>query len=217
VPTPTYWAAPRQPFSATPKPLLRIWKRPDLFVRDRSLGKASPGRSRSFASDNMKALNMNKLPALVPIFLALTVVSAFAQSAKDARSSNQTTRDRLVGGWRLVWLEEADADGKAQRPHCTGLLVYTADGHMSVQVMYRNTQPANQEGQVQYAQGGYEATFGTYTIDERVHTFTLHVEGAMVRSLVGKDLVRTFEFSGKQMIVKAANPHEHWRVAWERY
>ena len=69
---------------------------------------------------------------------------------------------------------------------------------------------------MQYAQDGYEASFGGYEIDERAHTFIFHVEGAMVRSLIGKSLPREFEFSGKQLIVKSSNPNEHWRVAWER-
>ena len=126
-------------------------------------------------------------------------------------------RERLIGAWRLAWLEEPDADGKIHRADCAGLLVYTKDGHMSVQVMYRNPQAARQAAPVQYAQGGYEASYGRYEIDERAHSFVFHVEGAMVRSLVGKDLPRTFEFSGKQLIVKSPNPDEHWRVAWEHY
>ena len=65
--------------------------------------------------------------------------------------------------------------------------------------------------------GGYEASFGTYEIDEAAHHFTFHVEGALVRTLVGKDLTRVFEFSGKQLIVKSAIPDEHWRVAWEHF
>jgi Lipocalin-like domain len=69
----------------------------------------------------------------------------------------------------------------------------------------------------QYAQGGCEASFGTYKIDESNRTFTFHVEGAMVRSLIGKDLPRSFELSGNQLIVKSTNPNEHWRVAWEHY
>jgi hypothetical protein len=64
---------------------------------------------------------------------------------------------------------------------------------MSVRVMYRNPQTGGQGGQVQYAQGGYEASFGKYEIDEKAHIFTFHVEGAMVRSLIGKDLSRAFE------------------------
>jgi len=39
---------------------------------------------------------------------------------------------------------------------------------------------------VQYAQGGYEASFGSYEIDERAHNFTYHVEGALVRTLSAK-------------------------------
>jgi len=88
---------------------------------------------------------------------------------------------------------------------------------MSVQVMYRKPQAATQAGQVEYAQGGYEASFGTYEIDERAHSFTYHVDGALVRTLIGKYLPRAYEFSGNQLIVKSLNPKEHWKVAWEHY
>jgi hypothetical protein len=88
---------------------------------------------------------------------------------------------------------------------------------MSVQVMSRNAPAGTSAAPVQYVQGGYEASFGTDEIDERAHTFTFHVEGALVRTLIGKDLPRAFEFSGKQLIVKAIRPEEHWRVAWEHY
>jgi hypothetical protein len=131
--------------------------------------------------------------------------------------SGSQHRDRFVGAWRLVWLEEEGADGKVHRADCTGMLVYTRDGHMSVQVMYRNPQPRPGAGPVQYAQGGYEASFGRYEVDERAHTFTFHVEGALVRSLIGQDLTRAYELSGNQLIVKSSNPNEHWRVAWEHY
>ena len=41
-----------------------------------------------------------------------------------------------------------------------------------------------------YVLNGYEATFGSYQINERAHTFTIHVEGALARPLIGKDLPR---------------------------
>jgi hypothetical protein len=78
-------------------------------------------------------------------------------------------------------------------------------------------QQATPAGPEQYSEGGYEASFGSYTVDERAHTFTFHVEGALVRSLIGKDLLRAFEISGNRMIVKSARADEHWRVVWERY
>lgn len=88
---------------------------------------------------------------------------------------------------------------------------------MSVQVMEHNAQAQAAAGSEQYSQGGYEATWGTFKVDEHAHTFTFHVEGALVRALVGKDLPRAYEFSGKQLMVKSARSDEHWNVVWERY
>jgi len=87
---------------------------------------------------------------------------------------------------------------------------------MSVQVMYRNPPAGSNAAPVQYSQGGYEASFGSYEIDD-AHTFTFHVDGALVRALIGKDLKRVYEFSGNQLVVKSPDPSEHWKVAWERY
>ena len=151
---------------------------------------------------------------LVSWFIGMT---AMTLSGSQDRSGNEGVRGQFIGAWRLASLEEEGADGKIHRADCTGLLVCTRDGHMSVQVIYRNPQARTNAAPVQYAQGGYEASFGTYEIDERAHNFTYHVEGALVRTLIGKDLTRVYEFSGKEIIVKPSNPDEHWRVAWERY
>jgi hypothetical protein len=158
-----------------------------------------------------------KNPLSLVLIAALFLTTVLAVSGSQEGRSRKEIQNCFVGAWRLAWLEEPDADGTVHKADCTGLLVYTRDGHMSVQVMYRNPQTGGQGGPVQYAQGGYEASFGTYRIDEAGHTFTFHVEGAMVRELIGKDLPRVYELSGNQLIVKSANPNEHWRVAWEHY
>jgi hypothetical protein len=145
------------------------------------------------------------------------VALATLSPATQERAVDDERKAPFVGAWRLLWLEEQGTDGAVHRADCTGLLVFTGEGHMSVQVMYRNPQAGASSGPVQYAQGGYEATFGRYETDERSRRFTLHVEGALIRSLVGKDLTRLFELSGRQLIVKPASPDEHWRVAWEHY
>jgi Lipocalin-like domain len=159
---------------------------------------------------------MRKLLAL--LIMALFVVEAVslgsAQSKPQLRGQTPSIRDRFIGAWRLAWLEEPGPDGKVHRADCTGLLVYTADGQMSVQVMYRHPPSTNSAAPVQYAQGGYEASYGTFVLDD-ARTFTYHVEGALVRTLIGKDLKRVFELSDKQLIVKSPDPNEHWRVAWE--
>jgi Lipocalin-like domain len=147
--------------------------------------------------------------------IALAITTSTELSGSRGAAAARGDRERFVGAWRLAWLEEPGADGKIHRADCTGLFVFTRDGFASVQVMYRNP-GGGEAGPVQYAQGGYEASYGRYDVDERAHTWTLHVEGAMVRSLVGKDLKRLYEFAGKQLIVTPSSPDERWRVAWER-
>jgi|SRR5579863_859841 len=154
---------------------------------------------------------MKKL--IMAAMVLVVAASAMAQSRATDRTADPP--GRFVGAWRLAWLEEPAADGKIHRADCTGLLVYTRDGHMSVQVMYKNAQAASGAAPVHYERGGYEASFGRYDVND-AHTFTYHVEGALVRSLVGRDLPRVYEFSGNQLIVKSPDPKEHWRVAWER-
>jgi hypothetical protein len=149
--------------------------------------------------------------------VCLFVVAAMTLSGGQNHSAKEGIRGQFVGAWRLARLEQSGVDGKIQNTHSAGLLVFTDDGHMSVQIMEGNPQAQAAAGPEQYSQGGYEASFGTYQIDDSSHTFTFHVEGALVRSLVGKDLPRAFELSGKQLIVKSARPDEHWRVVWERY
>jgi Lipocalin-like domain len=133
----------------------------------------------------------------VSLFIGMTTISGLKVSGNQSRDVDQSIRERFVGAWRLARLETEGADGKVHRADSTGLLVFTRDGHMSVQVMERNPQPQTAAGPEQYSQGGYEASFGTYQIDESTHTFTFYVEGALVRTLIGKDLPRAFEFSGK--------------------
>jgi hypothetical protein len=148
------------------------------------------------------------------LFMAMT---AMILSGRQVRGGDEGFRERFIGAWRLAWLEEEGADGKIHRADCSGLLVYTRDGHMSVQVMYRKQQPEENAAPTQYAQGGYEASYGTYEIDAAARSFTYHVEGALVRSLIGKDLKRVYDLSAQQLIVKSPSPEEHWRVAWEHY
>lgn len=152
--------------------------------------------------------------ALVCVFLGAT---AMTLSGNQGSVTNADNRGHFVGAWRLASLETETADGQIHNADSTGLLVFTREGHMSVQVMERSPHPQTSAEPEQYSQGGYEASFGTYEVDAHAQTFTYHVEGAVVRSLIGKDLPRAFEFSGKQLIVKSTNPGEHWKATWERY
>ena len=96
-------------------------------------------------------------------------------------------------------LEEPGADGQVHRADCTGMFVFTRNGKASVQVMYRTAQTGSA-----YAQGGYEASYGSYHVDSS-STCTFHIEGALVRTLIGKDVKRGYEISNNRLIVKPTN------------
>jgi hypothetical protein len=151
------------------------------------------------------------MKTLVLLSLMLVSVGAAAQSAADTPDRNTEIRNRFVGAWKLVSLEEPSANGRVHQADCTGMFVFTPDGKASVQVMYRTSPTGNA-----YAQSGYEASYGSYHIDSS-STFTFHIDGALVRTLIGKDLKRAYEISGNRLTVKSTDANEHWRVVWERY
>jgi len=159
---------------------------------------------------------MKKL-ILLGTFTLLVPTTSTTLLGHQNHAESDVIRERFIGAWRLVSLEAPGPNGQIHRADSTGMFVFTGDGHASVQVMERNPQPQAHAGPEQYSRGGYEATFGRYEIDESAHIFTLHVEGALVRTLIGKDLPRSFEISGKQLVVKSTRPEEHWKVIWEHY
>jgi len=150
------------------------------------------------------------------VAICLVLLTA-GMSAGQERNGMQAIQTKFAGAWRLISLERPDATGNVHRVDCSGLFVFTGDGHASVQVMERSPLTAPSAGPQQYSAGGYEASWGTYKVDESTHTFTFHIQGALVRSLIGKDLPRTYEFSANRLIVKSTRSDEHWRVVWERY
>jgi hypothetical protein len=142
------------------------------------------------------------------LWLSLGLFTAVAAAQSTQAGTNQNA---LIGAWKLVSLEEPSADGQVHKADCAGQFVFTNDGQASVQVMHRSAQTASA-----YAQGGYEASYGSYHIDNS-STFTFHIDGALVRTFIGKELKRAYEISGNRLTVKSINPNEHWKVVWERY
>jgi hypothetical protein len=148
----------------------------------------------------------------------LLVVAMIFSLSVSAQTANKTSaREKLIGAWHLVHIDAADPDGKSMPiPQPKGMLIYTGDGHMSVQLMY--PEPANILSN-EYVLNGYEASFGSYDVDEIARTVTHHVQGSITRDLlVGKDLPRKFEFTpDRHLIIRSARPDEHWSVTWEHY
>jgi Lipocalin-like domain len=159
----------------------------------------------------MRSARIKTIACGVLVAMALTL-SASTQTEREG-----SAREKLIGAWHLVRIDASDANGQpASGPQPKGMLVYTQDGHMSVQLMY----PASADTlSNEYVLKGYEASFGSYDINETAHTVTHHVQGSITRDLlVGKDLPRKFEFTPDgHLIIRSTRPDEHWSVTWAHY
>ena len=139
------------------------------------------------------------------------------QSAKTQETGHAPDTERLIGAWHLEHIDSPEPEGRpSDNPQPKGMLIYTRDGHMSVQLMYTKS-PNNQSNQ--YVLDGDEASFGSYDVDEARHMLSHHVQGSNTRDLlVGKDLPRKYEFTADgHLVIRSARPDEHWSVTWEHY
>ncbi len=144
--------------------------------------------------------------------LAAVVVLA---TAFHTRAADKSDKDRLIGAWHLAAI--AGSDGKSVSAGLPrGMLIYTPDGHLSVQLMYPKSAASLSN---EYVHDGYEASFGSYDINEATHTLTHHVMGSNTGDLlIGKHLPRVYQFNANgNLIIKSARPDEHWSVRWEHY
>jgi len=138
-----------------------------------------------------------------------------AQSAPKQSAHGASAMEKFVGAWRLAWMEEPGPDGTITRiTDRKGTLMYTRDGRMSVQIQFPESQSSVSND---YVLSGYEASFGTYEVNEAAQTITRHVEGSITRGLVGKRLTRAYRFSDGRLTMRSVRPEERWSVTWERY
>ncbi len=86
------------------------------------------------------------------------------------------------------------------------LLVYDRTGHFAAQFMKRDRSagaaagPANAMNNTQ-AQGGYDAYFGTYRVDDEKGTVTQELLGALSPGNVGMVLTRGMQVRGDSLLI----------------
>ena len=138
--------------------------------------------------------------------------------AQQPKAEASSVRAQLIGSWRLVSRQskrtsgEIEADpGLATVP--LGVLIYDQSGHVAAQLSRRDRTvamigeecqaAANTKGTPDTAQTilGYDAYFGTYTINEQEHIVTHHLEAALFPGDIGKSIDRHFAISGDQLTI----------------
>jgi Lipocalin-like domain len=121
--------------------------------------------------------------------------------------SKDGIRERIVGAWRLESRTVRKANGEVlldpvlgKQP--IGRLFYDASGHMMLQMMRQeraqaiSAPPNPQDARNPRIVLGYDAYFGTFTVNEAEGTITHHVEGSLFPEDLGKDFRRFFRLEG---------------------
>ena len=146
----------------------------------------------------------------------------------------ENLRDRLIGAWKLVDIVEEPVDGSAPRrpmgERPIGLILYTPDGYMSVQIMHRDRAvPASPDSAdltpEEYRQEAmtYFAYSGPFHVDEEKGALTHSMSVSLFPGWVGQTQARVVEIDGGSLRLSTAAPwlshgklvmtHLRWRRA----
>ncbi|GAB7066928.1 lipocalin-like domain-containing protein [Mycolicibacterium hodleri] len=121
-------------------------------------------------------------------------------------------RDDLLGAWHLESYT-AESDGAVDEPlgpRPLGIIMYTADGYMSAQLMRRD-RPAYDRAvtgggtaeQMATAASGYLCYSGPFTVDEAAGVVSHHVEVSLLPNWVGGTQVRHGRLEGDALVLRA--------------
>lgn len=119
----------------------------------------------------------------------------------------------LPGSWQLLSrIDVVSASGERRPEPSLGddpvaLLIYDRAGHFAAQFMRRDRSvdvpdgPGGASNNSQ-AQGGYDAYFGSYTVDDAQGTVTQRLLGALSRQHVGAVLTRAMTVQGDSLVIR---------------
>ena len=146
------------------------------------------------------------LRALLIVLLAC--FAAGAPVAPTAPAAPQKAADKVIGAWRLAYVEGNSPIRRVDYEHPTGLIIYDRSGWMSVQIAIHGERKAFPKG---YANATVEekaeafdyyfAYYGTYTLDPNGETITHHIVDYTYPGMHGRDNVRWFEFKDANHLV----------------
>jgi len=118
----------------------------------------------------------------------------------------------LPGTWQLLSRIDVDASGQRKAEPSLGddpvaLLIYDRSGHFAAQFMRRDrsTAVADAPGggsNNSRARDGYDAYFGSYSVDDSAGTVTQQLHGALSRENVGAVLTRAMQVNGDELVIQ---------------
>ena len=170
---------------------------------------------------------------ILVVVITASVCLVLGQVKCEEKRPGAPGSSKLVGTWKLVSIEERNAEGRPVTPldygpEPIGMLMYDATGHMSVHAMRRG-RPRLASDDVHLAAPelakaafiGYGAYFGTYTVDERAGLVIHHVQGSLIPNWEGSEQRRRFTISGDMLVleppeIRAGGEKRTRRLTWQR-
>ena len=159
-------------------------------------------------------------PAGAVCFLVAAFVIGFPALRDRAQAKpGETAVERLVGSWSLESRVTTTTDGTvltdpglSATPR--GLLIYDRSGHVAAQLSRagrtvemladecRDAQKIKGTGDTAQTILGYDAYFGTYSVDETAGIVTHHLDSALFPGDIGKSITRRFVLAGDTLNIR---------------
>lgn len=127
-------------------------------------------------------------------------------------SDHEALSSQLPGTWELESRVDVTGSGERRTEPSLGedpiaLLIYDRSGHFAAQFMKRDRSVAVPDRSAagpnnSRTQGGYDAYFGTYTVDDAQGTVTQRLLGALSKENVGAVLTRGMRVVGDTLVIQ---------------
>ena len=127
-------------------------------------------------------------------------------------SSAAPLSEALPGTWQLLSRIDVAASGQRKAEPSLGddpvaLLIYDRSGHFAAQFMRRDrsavvADAASSGNNNSRARDGYDAYFGSYSVDDAAGTVTQQLHGALSRENVGAVLTRAMQVDGDELVIQ---------------
>lgn len=148
--------------------------------------------------------------------LTMFVGGAAAWAQPPARTQapvlSQPPAPPLVGTWRLVAHERADANQPlAPVSNPIGILIQDARGNV-IEIVTRAGRPASMNAAEQFA--SYQAFWGSYSSDAAASTATYRIIGDLDPGRTGRQVARSYARTGDRLVLTESSPAS--RMTWER-
>jgi hypothetical protein len=153
------------------------------------------------------------MPVVRCFAVVLLVLSGLLLTAGRVDAQPQGA-EHIIGVWRLVSFVEQRPNGEVvpsgrYGPRVTGMLAYDKSGAMMAQLMNpdrplfaADNATQGTAAEVKAAFDGYNAYFGTFSVDARASIIRHKVSGNLFPNAVGTEFVRRYRVAGDSLILE---------------